>query len=54
MTVTLEEFMKDFTQVQRAQVEARASEMIAEELSARRAAASSKPTPRECASKKAR
>ncbi len=54
MTVTLEELMKDFTPVQRAQAEARASELFAEELSARRAEASSKPTRQERASKEAR
>jgi hypothetical protein len=40
MTVTLEEFMKDFTPEKRAQVEARAAELIAQELAARRAEAS--------------
>jgi hypothetical protein len=54
MTVTLEEFMKDLTPEQRAQVEAWASELIAEELAARRAKASSKPTRRERASREAK
>ena len=35
MTVTLEKFMKDSTPMQRAQVEARAAELIAQELAAR-------------------
>jgi hypothetical protein len=51
MTVTLEEFTKDFTPQQRAQVEARAAELIAEALAVRRTKASSKPTRRDPASK---
>lgn len=34
MTATLEEFMEDFTAEQRAQVEARAAKLIAQELTA--------------------
>ncbi len=55
MTVTLDEFMKDFTPEERAQVEARSAKLVEEELTLRSVRqASPKPSRRGRASKEAR